>query len=236
MWFQLCRQSSLRIPEEPPFAPTLWTPLNTSTPKLTCDPVLWTQLETKPLLSNQREELTCATTWSPQLHLQISYDTHPNSWAQAYDFWHTTLQCIAALYLMPFLPSTSPKLIRCRVPRQPPGISAWLLISGGIAALHCWWVIIWRLRWRARRCWLAHHKRHRIALPCNLHCWWLLIWKRDDHEIRDDDLFGSWVALGDRFWLFIQTLNNAKKSFNSKENSKYSFKEFIHSIRKNYSK
>ena len=44
------------------------------------------------------------------------------------------------------------------------------------------------------------------------------------------------VALGDRFGLFIQTLNNAKKSFNSifnsKENSKYSFKEFIHSIRK----
>ena len=55
------------------------------------------------------------------------------------------------------------------------------------------------------------------------------------------DLFGSRLghislALGDRFWLFIQTLNNAKKSFysifNSKENSKYSFKEFIHSIRK----
>ena len=44
------------------------------------------------------------------------------------------------------------------------------------------------------------------------------------------------VALGDRFWLFIQTLNSARKSFNSifnsKENSKYSFKEFIHSIRK----
>ena len=45
----------------------------------------------------------------------------------------------------------------------------------------------------------------------------------------------SAVALGDRFWLFIQTLNSARKSFNSifhsKENSKYSFKENIHSIR-----
>ena len=44
------------------------------------------------------------------------------------------------------------------------------------------------------------------------------------------------LALGDRFWLFIQTLNSAKISFNSifnsKENSKYSFKEFIHSMRK----
>ena len=44
------------------------------------------------------------------------------------------------------------------------------------------------------------------------------------------------VALGDRFWLFIQTLNNARKLFNSifnsKENSKYSFKPFIHSIGK----
>ena len=44
------------------------------------------------------------------------------------------------------------------------------------------------------------------------------------------------IALGDRFGLFIQTLNNAKKSFNSifnsKENSEYSFKEFIHSIGK----
>ena len=41
------------------------------------------------------------------------------------------------------------------------------------------------------------------------------------------------IALGDRFWLFIQTLNNAQKSFNSIFNSKtrsnYSFKEFIHS-------
>ena len=41
------------------------------------------------------------------------------------------------------------------------------------------------------------------------------------------------VALGDRFRLFIQTLNNAKKPFNSIFNSKtrsnYSFKEFIHS-------
>ena len=41
------------------------------------------------------------------------------------------------------------------------------------------------------------------------------------------------VALGDRFWLFIQTLNIDKKPFNSIFNSKtksnYSFKEFIHS-------
>ena len=48
------------------------------------------------------------------------------------------------------------------------------------------------------------------------------------------------VALGDRFWLFIQTLNNDKKPFNSIFNSKtksnYSFKEFIHSKTKsNYS-
>ena len=54
-------------------------------------------------------------------------------------------------------------------------------------------------------------------------------------------LFGLWqVALGDRFWLFIQTLNNDKKPFNSIFNSKiksnYSFKEFIHSKTKsNYS-
>ena len=41
------------------------------------------------------------------------------------------------------------------------------------------------------------------------------------------------LALGDRFWLFIQTLNNDKKPFNSIFNSKrksnYSFKKFIHS-------
>ena len=48
------------------------------------------------------------------------------------------------------------------------------------------------------------------------------------------------VALGDRFWLFIQTLKNDKKPFNSIFNSKtilnYSFKEFIHSKTKsNYS-
>ena len=46
--------------------------------------------------------------------------------------------------------------------------------------------------------------------------------------------------MGDRFWLFIQTLNNDKKPFNSIFNSKtksnYSFKEFIHSKTKsNYS-
>ena len=51
---------------------------------------------------------------------------------------------------------------------------------------------------------------------------------------------GSGIALGDRFWLFIQTLNNDKKPFNSIFNSKtksnYSFKEFIHSKTKsNYS-
>ena len=50
----------------------------------------------------------------------------------------------------------------------------------------------------------------------------------------------SGIALGDRFWLFIQTLNNAKKPFNSIFNSKrrsnYSFKESIHSIKiPNYS-
>ena len=49
-----------------------------------------------------------------------------------------------------------------------------------------------------------------------------------------------YLALGDRFWLFIQTLNSARKSFNSifnsKENSKYSFKESILSKRKIYSK
>ena len=42
-----------------------------------------------------------------------------------------------------------------------------------------------------------------------------------------------WVALGDRFCSFIQTLNNDKKPFNSIFNSKrksnYSFKKFIHS-------
>ena len=48
------------------------------------------------------------------------------------------------------------------------------------------------------------------------------------------------LAMGDRFWLFIQTLNNDKKPFNSIFNSKtksnYSFKEFIHSKTKsNYS-
>ena len=48
------------------------------------------------------------------------------------------------------------------------------------------------------------------------------------------------IAMGDRFWLFIQTLNNDKKPFNSIFNSKtksnYSFKEFIHSKTKsNYS-
>ena len=52
--------------------------------------------------------------------------------------------------------------------------------------------------------------------------WW---WKLHDGGVT--------VALGDRFWLFIQTLNNAKKPFNSIFNSKtksnYSFKEFIHS-------
>ena len=41
------------------------------------------------------------------------------------------------------------------------------------------------------------------------------------------------LVLGDRFWWFIQTLNNAKKPFssifNSKTKSNYSFKEFIHS-------
>ena len=52
--------------------------------------------------------------------------------------------------------------------------------------------------------------------------------------------FAKPVALGDRFWLFIQTLNNDKKPFNSIFNSKtksnYSFKEFIHSKTKsNYS-
>ena len=56
------------------------------------------------------------------------------------------------------------------------------------------------------------------------------------------DLLGhaSSLALGDRFWLFIQTLNNDKKPFNSIFNSKtksnYSFKEFIHSkTESNYS-
>ena len=45
--------------------------------------------------------------------------------------------------------------------------------------------------------------------------------------------YASQLAMGDRFRLFIQTLNNAKKPFNSLFNSKtrsnYSFKEFIHS-------
>ena len=35
-----------------------------------------------------------------------------------------------------------------------------------------------------------------------------------------------WVALGDRFWLFIQTLNKDKKSFNSIFDSKI---QIIHS-------
>ena len=53
----------------------------------------------------------------------------------------------------------------------------------------------------------------------------------------DGDLM---VAMGNRFRLFIQTLNNDKKPFNSIFNSKtksnYSFKEFIHSKTKsNYS-
>ena len=48
------------------------------------------------------------------------------------------------------------------------------------------------------------------------------------------------VAMGDRFWLFIQTLNIDQKPFNSIFNSKtksnYSFKEFIHSkTESNYS-
>ena len=48
------------------------------------------------------------------------------------------------------------------------------------------------------------------------------------------------VALGDRFSLFVQTLINDKKPFNSIFNSKtksyHSFKEFIHSKTKsNYS-
>ena len=68
-------------------------------------------------------------------------------------------------------------------------------------------------------------------------CWWdtrprnvaHLDWKCQCYE----HLGCTDVAMGDRFWLFIQTLNNDKKSFNSifdsKTNSNYSFKEFIHS-------
>ena len=57
----------------------------------------------------------------------------------------------------------------------------------------------------------------------------------DDHTYN-----GTTLALGDRFWLFIQTLNNDEKPFNSifnsKTKSKYSFKEFIHSkLKSNYS-
>ena len=59
--------------------------------------------------------------------------------------------------------------------------------------------------------------------------------KKDNTKDYDMDL-----AMGDRFRLFIQTLNNDKKPFNSIFNSKtksnYSFKEFIHSKTKsNYS-
>ena len=37
---------------------------------------------------------------------------------------------------------------------------------------------------------------------------------------QSGNLTSPWLALGDRFWLFIQTLNNDKKLFNSIFNSK----------------
>ena len=58
--------------------------------------------------------------------------------------------------------------------------------------------------------------------------------KPASHTIRWHELhFHTELGVGDRFRLFIQTLNNAWKPFNSifnsKWNQKYSFNEFIHS-------
>ena len=80
-------------------------------------------------------------------------------------------------------------------------------------------------------------------------CWLLLILMMFQHKSMVSWSYNHchihqwcvlYVAMGDRFWLFIQTLNNDKKPFNSIFNSKtksnYSFKEFIHSKTKlNYS-
>ena len=57
--------------------------------------------------------------------------------------------------------------------------------------------------------------------------------KGQEHFLQNDHIDHTDVALGDRFGLFIQTLNYDKKPFNSIFNSKtksnHSFKEFIHS-------
>ena len=62
---------------------------------------------------------------------------------------------------------------------------------------------------------------------------WLVGWASLLPPPANSHLLHGQLALGDWFWLFIQTLNSARKSFNSIFNSKtksnYSFKEFIHS-------
>ena len=78
------------------------------------------------------------------------------------------------------------------------------------------------------------HYHHHIcyqAMSCSGQTWWSRNLEKESAANQPVDEYN--LALGDRFWLFIQTLNNAKKPFNSIFNSKtrsnYSFKELIHS-------
>ena len=87
------------------------------------------------------------------------------------------------------------------------------------------------------RNWFSIHKGG--SLLCFRHIWFVSgsyytfypISKLDNSKLGSTQLFT--LALGDRFWLFIQTLNNDKKPFNSifnwKRKSNYSFKKFIYS-------